>query len=70
MRQRPQEELSMSVEELLEMAAEYNWEVQYDVDGQVIFFTGVRDESKRVDPLDYEEDEDWDDGAIDDEYVT
>ena len=44
----------MSVEELLELAAEYNWEVQYDVDGQLIFFTGVNDESKRVDPLVYD----------------
>ena len=57
----------MSVEELLELAAEYNWEVQYDVDGQLIFFTGVNDESKRVDPLVYE---DWDDEDIEDEYLT
>ncbi len=57
----------MSVEELLELAAEYNWEVQYDVDGQLIFFTGVNDESKRVDPLVYE---DWDDEDIEDEFLT
>jgi len=57
----------MSIEELLELAVEYNWEVQYDVDGQLIFFTGVNDESKRVDPLTYE---DWDDEDIDDEYLT
>jgi|ETN01SMinimDraft_1059929.scaffolds.fasta_scaffold406346_2 hypothetical protein len=57
----------MSIEELLEMAAEYNWEIQYDVDGQLIFFTGVRDESKRVDPLAYEG---WDDEDIVDEFLT
>jgi hypothetical protein len=60
----------MSIEELLELAVEYNWEIQYDVDGQLIFFTGVRDESKRVDPMDYE-DEDWDEeGVVEDEYTT
>jgi|LWDU01.1.fsa_nt_gi hypothetical protein len=57
----------MSIEELLEMAVEYNWEVKYDDEGQLIFFTGVNDERKRVDPELFE---DWDDDDIEDEFLT
>jgi hypothetical protein len=48
----------MSVEELLEMAAEHHWEVTYTVDGELVFFTGEIDESKRS--VAEEANEDWD----------
>ena len=40
----------MSIEELLAMAEENHWTVDYSDDGELVFFTGVIDESKvRVD---------------------
>ena len=36
----------MSIEELLEIAEENHWAVDWTVDGELVFFTGVVDESQ------------------------
>ncbi|MDB4337668.1 hypothetical protein OAA09_01480 [bacterium] len=58
------------------LALELNFEVEYNDDGEIVLFTGVIDETRRIDPdimtqqmtLDFgEEDED---DVIDDPYTT
>ena len=57
------------------LAQELNFEVEYNDDGEIVLFTGVIDETRRIDPdimaqqmtLDFGEDED---DVIDDPYTT
>ena len=39
----------MTPNELRNLAEEYHWHIEYDEQGQLIFITGVFDETKRVD---------------------
>jgi hypothetical protein len=62
----------MSIEELMSMAVENHWQIEWTTEGELVFFTGVIDESKAGDGED--EDEDWDDDdgeeGIDDPLTT
>jgi hypothetical protein len=56
----------MSIEELMAIAVEHHWQIEWTTEGELVFFTGVIDESKATDEEDIEEDwEDEDDVAQD-----
>ena len=40
----------MTAEDIIRLAVENRWRIEYDEDGQIVCFTGVIDESRRQDP--------------------
>ena len=58
----------MSIEELLELARENHWSIEFTLDGELVFFTGVIDETKVKEIPEEEEPWEHDTGDFDEEY--
>ena len=58
----------MSIEEVLALASENHWAVEFTLDGELVIFTGLIDETKIKEIP--EEEEPWDDDLLgDDNYM-
>jgi len=55
----------MSIEELLQLASDNHWQVEFTLEGELVFFTGVIDEQHIKDIPD--EEEPWDDDSDEEE---
>jgi hypothetical protein len=63
------QEVFVSIEELLQLASDNHWQVEFTLEGELVFFTGVIDEQHIKDIPDEEEpwDDDSDEEEIDDD---